>query len=253
MSSFSIPQVCPWVGRGPPSQWITKTSLELYHPSFTSAWSFSCLTNHHHWTASFPTLSPAASLHWPGLHLSPLSPLHLQLKAVLILHHSSALRALSPGQSSISVSLPMQMLSHNSLFFCILLPEPPASLALTGPPGPPSHFLCVDCLLWFDHQCEAPHTAELNWTELSWANLSCTVLPCLTSHMCSVDEQGEYSTVWRAVWQVLCPSNHHRVTAICPAHDGTQHYIKSTVVPQPWPIVCSSSELDWIGPSWTCP
>lgn len=189
----------------------TENSLELYHthPPPTLARPSSCL-NH-------PSpVDPPLCLHLipsPPLStglaftLSSLRPLHLQLRAFLILHTSSTHKPLhlvtallqSPYQCKCSA-----IILSVSLSFCIL--SAPWAPGLTGPYRPlwaPCHYLYVDCLFCGDHHCTArgpSHCwAELNWAELSWAVRSCTVPPCVSTPVCGVYEQGEYSTVRHAV------------------------------------------------------
>ncbi len=196
------------MGRGPPSHWKLSGALSpLLHfgPAFLLSDSF--ITSGPN---SAPTLSPAPPLSAGLAFVHPLSarficsskrfpssrtPLpHKPLHLVIALLQS-------PYKCKCSAII-------LSLSVFSLLPEPLASLAPFWSLWAPRHYLYVDCLFCGDHHCTARGPSHC-WTELSWAGWaawSCTVLPCLITHLCSVDEQGEYSTVWHAVWQGR-PSN----------------------------------------------
>lgn len=140
MWSFCIPAGAPGWAEG---LLLTETSLELYRPSFTSAWSFFCLSPSSPVDPSLPTLSAAASPHWPVLHLSPFRPLHVQLKAVLILPHKPLHLVKASLQSIYQCKRSAIILSLS--LFCSLSPGP------LWPSLAPSHYLYVDCLFCGDH------------------------------------------------------------------------------------------------------
>lgn len=245
------------MGRGPPSHWKLSGALSpLLHfgPAFLLS-------------DSFVTSGPNSAPPYPQLPLSPLAwhssilsqPVSSAAQSVFL-----SSRTPLPHKPSHLVKALLQSPYQCKCSAIILSLSAPWAPGLTGtllvPLGPSSLSLCRLPLLWWPPLYSKRPLTLLNWTELSW--LSCVKLYCASLHNNTLVQCGwtgwvQYSvtcSVTRATLQlVLCPSNHRTVTAICPAHDGTQRSVISMVVPQPWPVVYSSFELDWTGPSWTCP
>lgn len=196
---------------------------------------------HPQWTPPYPQL-PLSPLAWPPSILSFI-PLHLQLKALFVLLDTPLPHKPLPLVKALLQSLYQCKCSAIVLFLdslCSLSPWP--HWHLLAPLAPLSLFLCWLPLLW---------RAPLYRPSHCWAELSCA--SCIITHVqCGWTGRVQYSVTRATFLLVLSPSNHRTATAICPADDGTQHCVMSTVVPQPWPVV-SSSELVWTGPSWTFP
>lgn len=224
-----FPQVFLWMDRGP--TFFSLNSLELTHFSLPPV-----LFMHPQWTPPprYPWLPLPPTTCPTSFHSAPF------YRSSNLLPDAHCPEAPSPGQSSASVSLPLEMFSHYSLSsLCSLSPWP--HWPLLAPLGPLPLYRLP--LLW-----RAPlYRPSYCWAELYCASLHINTCAVWMDRASAVQcDKGDLPT--NSVPQQSVYSSCH----IPSRRWQTQHCVIQTVVPQPWPVL-SSSELVWTGPSWTFP
>lgn len=132
--------------------------------------------------------------------------------------------------------------------FSILLPEPPASPALTDPSGP---LVTISSVVTTTLQPEAPHTAGLNWTELSWAELSCVKLYCASLPNITYVQRGrtgwvQYSVTCSATSSLPQQSSYSNCHLPSTRWHAALHPEYGSA-----PAMASSLLLLWTGLDWT--